>query len=97
MASVRVHPAAEAEYRAALAWYQARSPQATVGFADGFRAGLGLLGATPEVGSLIDDDHRRTQLGRFPYGLVYRYESGVVLVVGVTHDRQLGGGWAGRT
>jgi hypothetical protein len=34
MAEARFHPEAQAEYRAALAWYQARSPQA----ADRFEA-----------------------------------------------------------
>ncbi len=96
MASVTVRVEAEDEYEAALAWYAARSAQAASGFVAAFDAAIEAVAAAPEAYPFCDDDHRRCQLRRYPYALVYRVEQPRVFVVAVPHDRQLGGFWAGR-
>ncbi len=95
MAGVSIHAAAEAEYKAALAWYLARSPRAAVQFEAAVEAALTAIAARPELYPLCDDRHRFCPLG-YPYSLIYRVDGNQVRVVALAHSRRLPGYWAGR-
>jgi plasmid stabilization system protein ParE len=97
VADVTIHPAAEAEYQAALAWFQARSPSAARRFEDAFEKAVEFIGTFPEAAPLCDDRHRYHRLRRYPYGIVYRVDGDQARIVAVTHSSQLPGYWAGRT
>ena len=49
MADLLFHPEAQADYDAAIAWYQARNPQAATRFETEVERTLGLIGANPEM------------------------------------------------
>lgn len=96
MADVTFLPAAEADYRAALAWYGARSARAAAGFEAAVAEGVQRIGADPVLYGLIDDRHRRHPLRRYPYSLIYREEPRSVLVVAAAHSRRSSSFWRGR-
>lgn len=88
MADVTFLPAAEADYQGALAWYRARSSQASSGFESAVAEGVQRIAANPLLYGLMDDRHRRCLLRRYPYSLVYRVESTGIVVVAVAHSRR---------
>jgi plasmid stabilization system protein ParE len=96
VASVLFHPEAQAEYDAALAWYQARSPQAASRFEAEVEHFLGLIETSPELFPSYDDDHRFAVLKRFPYSIVYQVQPGQIYIVAVAHTSRSAGYWQGR-
>jgi plasmid stabilization system protein ParE len=96
MANVSFLPAAEQDYQEALAWYQARSAQAAAGFEAAMEVALQRIADSPEMSPLCDDRHRFYVLRRYPYSIIYRVESGDVLVVAVPHARRSSTYWEGR-
>jgi plasmid stabilization system protein ParE len=96
VANVAFLPAAETDYREALAWYQARSPQAAAGFEAAVEVALRRIADAPEQWALCDDRHRFYVLRRYPYSIIYRVENGDVLVVAVAHARRSATYWHGR-
>jgi plasmid stabilization system protein ParE len=96
MANVSFLPAAEQDYQEALAWYQARSTQAAAGFEAAIEVALQRIGDSPEMSPLCDNRHRFYVLRRYPYSVIYRIESGDVLVVAVAHARRSPTYWQGR-
>jgi plasmid stabilization system protein ParE len=96
VADVVFHPEAQAEYDAARAWYQARSPQTAARFEAEVERVVGLIGASPEMFPSYDDDHRFAVLRRFPYSLIYQVQPTQVFVVAVAHSSRAAGYWQGR-
>ena len=96
MANVLFHPEAQAEYDAAIAWYQSRSPQAARRFEAEVDRVLGLIASGPETFPNYDDEHRFAVLRRFPYSVVYQVQPGQVYVVAVAHSSRSPGYWQGR-
>jgi plasmid stabilization system protein ParE len=96
VADVVFHPEAQAEYAAALAWYQARSPRTATRFENEMGRILGLIGANPEMFPSYDDDHRFAVLRRFPYSVIYQVQPTQVAVVAVAHSSRAAGYWQGR-
>jgi len=97
VANVLFHPEARAEYEAALAWYQSRSPQAAAKFEAEMDRVLGLVSTNPDLFPEYDDDHRFAVLRRYPYSVVYRVQAGQVYVIAVAHSSRSAGYWHGRT
>jgi toxin ParE1/3/4 len=93
---VTIHPAAEAEYETALAWYYERSPQAAERFEAAFDRAIGFIRANPAILPLFDDRHRFVLLKRYPYSLVYRVTGDSVRVVAVAHSKRRSRYWSGR-
>jgi plasmid stabilization system protein ParE len=89
-------PAAEADYRQALAWYQARSPRAAAGFEAAVEDALRRIAGVPEQWPLCDDRHRFYVLRRYPYSIIYRIESGDILVIAVAHSSRSATYWQRR-
>jgi plasmid stabilization system protein ParE len=96
VADVAFLPAAEQDYREALAWYQAGSPQAAAGLEAAMEVALQRVADTPEMWPLCDDRHRFYVLRRYPYSIIYRVEGEGVLVVAVAHSRRSPSFWQGR-
>jgi toxin ParE1/3/4 len=94
---IRFHPDAQAEYQAALAWYQARTPQAADRFEAEMDQVVRSIKTNPFLAPMYDDEHRFSMLRRFPYSVVYRAEPGQILIVAVAHSRRATGYWQGRT
>lgn len=97
MASVALHPSAQREYQAAVAWYQERNQAAARRFVAEVDRILGTIDSQPERYGWYDDEFREAVLLRFPFSVVYRVEeSGDVLVVAVAHASREPGYWQGR-
>jgi plasmid stabilization system protein ParE len=96
VASIVFHPEARAEYLAAVAWYQSRSPQAAARFEVEMDRVLGLIGSSPDVFPLYDDDHRFAVLRRYPYSVVFQVQPQQIFVVAVAHSSRSAGYWQGR-
>jgi plasmid stabilization system protein ParE len=96
VANVAFLPAAEADYQEALAWYQARSPQAAAGFEAAVEVALRAIGHAPERWTFCDDRHRFYGLRRYPYSIIYRVEAGDILVVTIAHSRRSASYWQSR-
>jgi plasmid stabilization system protein ParE len=96
VANVVFLPAARADYRQALAWYQERSPRAAAGFEAAVEVALQRIADAPELWALCDDRHRFYILRRYPYSIVYRIEGEDVLVVAVAHSSRDESYWHGR-
>jgi plasmid stabilization system protein ParE len=90
-------PAADADYRQALAWYRDRSDQAAAGFEAAVEVALRAVGETPDRWTLCDDRHRFYALRRYPYSIIYRVEAESVLVVAVAHASRSVSYWRGRS
>lgn len=96
MANISFLPAADRDYLEALAWFQARSAQAAAGFEAAMGVALQRIADFPEMSPLCDARHRFYVLRRYPYSVIYRIESGDVLVVAVAHARRSPTYWQGR-
>jgi plasmid stabilization system protein ParE len=90
VASVRLLRRAEADLEEAVAWYDARSPQAARRFEGAVIAALQRIAAMPELYAQVDERHRLCPVRRSSYLIVYRYEAGTdeVVVIAVAHAKQ---------
>jgi len=96
VAEVAFHPEAQAEYEAALCWYQERSRRVAARFEAEVGHALSLLDDNPDMFPAYDEDHRFTILRRFPYTLVYHVQGDHVVIVAVAHSYRKPGYWQGR-
>jgi toxin ParE1/3/4 len=93
---IKFLPEADIDYREALVWYEARSTQAAIGFEAAFGVGLTQIAEAPERWTRCDESHRFYSLRRYPFSIVYRIETDMILVVAVAHARRSGTFWKGR-
>ncbi len=96
MANISFHPAAEADYRAALAWYMARGLQTAAKFEAAIQGALQTIADNPDLWPFCDDRHRCYVLRRYPYSIIYRVDGGDVVVIAVPHSRRSSSYWQGR-
>jgi plasmid stabilization system protein ParE len=96
VADILFHPEAQAEYDAAVAWYQARSPWAASRFEAEVERVVGLIGTTPERFPSYDEENRFAVLKRFPYSVIYQVQPGRAYVVAVAHSSRSEGYWQSR-
>jgi toxin ParE1/3/4 len=97
VANTLFHPEAQAEYDAAIAWYQTRRPQAATRFEAEVERVIRLIESRPEMFPNYDEEHRFAVLRRFPYSVVYQVQKEQVYVVAVAHSSRSPGYWQGRT
>ena len=90
------HPEAEAEFLAALLYYNADNEQAGKRFALEVAAALQLVVAFPEAWPILEDGIRRCLVSRFPYALIYRIEAAGIYIHAVTHLSRRPGYWKHR-
>jgi toxin ParE1/3/4 len=96
VADLAFHPEAQAEYDAALAWYQARSLRAAARFEADVERTLTAVQANPQAFPAYDDEHRYAVLRRYPYSVVYLEQPDRILVIAVAHAGRAAGYWQGR-
>lgn len=98
MKPYRFHHEARTEYRAALAWYAARSLDAADGFADAIADGICGIRELPEAWQMWRrrPDVRVRVLRRYPYSIVYAVRGSTILIIAVAHHRRRPGYWKDR-
>jgi plasmid stabilization system protein ParE len=82
------HPEAEAEFRAAIEYYEDRETGLGYDFSLEVLATIRNIMAHPTAWPVMEDDVRRCLVNRFPFGVLYSLESTGVLVVAVMHHRR---------
>lgn len=93
MTPIRFAEDAETEFLAAIAYYD----EVNVGLGDELLSeltdALALLGEKPLLGAPYELDTRRLVLNRFPYSIVYVFETDEVVVLAIAHHRRHPGYW----
>lgn len=95
--SFRFHPDAEAEFLAAVDWYEERSAGLGADFAAEIHDAIQRAVAMPLAWPSLDGEIRRVLANRFPYGVLYARRDGSILVLAVMHLRRRPGYWQDRT
>ncbi|NQU26404.1 MAG: type II toxin-antitoxin system RelE/ParE family toxin [Candidatus Nealsonbacteria bacterium] len=85
MKRVVFHPEAKAELVTAARWYDAQKQGLGRELREEAEAAVSRILAAPEAFGSVRDGERCHQLHRFPYGIVYRVESGRIHIVAVMH------------
>jgi toxin ParE1/3/4 len=93
---VGLHPAAQQELAAAVNLGEEQQRGLGGQLLDEVRRVTRLLGDLPWIGRPLDSRHKRFPLTRFPFGIIYRVDGDLVLVIAVAHRRQLPGYWRTR-
>ena len=94
--SVRLHPDAIAEAKAAYEWYAERNPSAANAFMSELDHAISQIQTSPERCTMHLHDMRKFLLRRFPYGVVYRITESASQVIAVAHGRRRPGYWKTR-
>lgn len=98
MKPYRFHPAALAEYQAAINWYAERSLVAATGLTILVERGIQAVRehplASPTWPGLVDV--RRRILRGYPYSIIYLDEPTEIVIVGVAHNKRRPGYWLQR-
>jgi plasmid stabilization system protein ParE len=79
------HPEAEAEFLAAVDYYEDCEEGLGVDFAVEIQSAIDRAMQNPRAWAALEDDVRRCQTKRFPYGVLYSEEPGGVFVLAVMH------------
>lgn len=91
------HPAAIAEFDAALDYYLLNAgPTISRDFASATLRAIELLLEHPLIGTATRQGTRRLVLQGFPFDLVYRLQGGMVTVLALASHNRRPGYWAGR-
>lgn len=98
MKPYRFHREARVEYRAALAWYAARSLDAADGFDDAITHGIRGIRELPQAWPMWPGrpDVRARVVRRYPYSIVYVVRGPTIVIIAVAHHRRRPGYWMDR-
>lgn len=88
MRTIIIRPAAEADLAAACGWYDQQRPGLGDRFLDAAAVAARFIAEHPEAYQVIHRGTRRAPLHGFPFGLLYRIQPDVIVVVGVFHARR---------
>lgn len=81
-----IEPAAAAEAEAASDYYEAQRTGLGAEFATEFRSCVERVRVSPRAHATFHGRHRRANLQRFPYYIVYDYDGATVIVEAVYHS-----------
>ena len=100
-ALVRFEDEADAEYREAGRWYDARQAGLGIEFFDEVDATVRRILDLPRVGVRVprvprDLPVRRLAVTRFPYHVIYVEPTDVLRILAIAHDRRKPGYWKNR-
>lgn len=96
MVDLEFDPAARAEYREVVAWYQARSPGASARFEAEVQRLMGVIAAYPMMFPNLNNVNRFAKLHHFPYSLIYAIEPDHIMIIAVSHASRKPGYWLDR-
>ena len=79
----RFHPEAEAELNGAVDYYDACQEGLGLSFAREVHAAIDNICGFPHAWTPLSQSTRRCLLRRFPYGVVYQYTGGEIIIIAV--------------
>ena len=97
MVRIEFHPEAVNELEASADWYAEQSPTAAREFALAVDAALNKIRRNPQRFLKIDRRHQSCSVIRYPFQVVYRYESDRIYVVAIAHAKRRSGYWRSRS
>lgn len=89
--------AARQELADAVAYYDAQGHGLGDSFLDEFAAAVARIEEYPEAWPSLSPNTRRCRLRRFPYGLIYRSDGEIILIIAVAHLHREPDYWRGRS
>jgi plasmid stabilization system protein ParE len=79
------HPEAEAEFFAAIDYYEGCGPGLGYDFAIEVHSTIESIRSFPKAWAILEDDLRRCLVRRFPYGIVYSQDGDAIFILAVMH------------
>ena len=79
------HPDAKTEFRAAIDYYEECEPGLGADFAIEVRSTIGHILSFPNAWPTLEENLRRCQVRRFPYGIIYSHDEGLIYILAVMH------------
>ncbi len=93
---LRLRAEAELDLADAALWYEAQSPGLGHQFLDEVLATFSIIAETPLSYQVVHRNTRRALVHRFPFGIYYRVETSVIVVVAVMHGSRNPRRWKSR-
>ncbi len=90
------HPEAEAEFLDAIDYYEECEPGLGYDFAIEVHASIKSILSFPIAWAILEDDIRRCQTKRFPYGIVYSQDGAMIFILAVMHLHRAPDYWKDR-
>lgn len=94
--TVKFHPDARAEVRAARNWYNERSPLSAVAFAHTVNKAIFRISEAPNAFPLAESDTRKFISATVPFNIFYRARDNELVIVAVAHQKRRPGYWSSR-
>ena len=88
--------AAELDLEDACRWYERRDEGLGSAFLRSVQDVLDTIGLYPGIHPVVNNEVRRAEVSRFPYGVIYVIEGDTILVIGVFHNSQDPNQWQAR-
>ena len=79
------HPEAEAEFLAAIDYYEGCEPGLGYDFSIEVHSTIENILSFPKAWPILEEDIRRCLTRRFPYGIVYSQDGDVIFILAVMH------------
>ena len=92
----RFRKEAERELSESASWYESQNPGLGQRFLDQIQIALAGIAERPLLYSQLRPNIRRCSLRRFPFGILYKIEGEMVVVVAVIHGKRNPGRWKNR-
>ena len=89
-------PRAAEEYLEITQYYADIELELGVSFVDHVEAGIERILANPKAWPEVDPGIRRHLIQRFPYGIFFRIDGDLILIVALMHTRRRPGRWRER-
>lgn len=93
---VEYHQGAAADVKAAVTWYQKRSPTAAVNFIEELSRAVDTICEAPQRWPIGKNNTRRFLLWRFPFAVIYAEQKSGIIIWAVAHGSKRPDYWAGR-
>lgn len=94
---VRLRPEAERDLMEAASWYEEQQSGLGHRFLDEVLKTFSAIAETPSLYPIAHRDTRRSLIHRFPFGIYYRVEDEVVVVIAIIHASRDPRTWQRRT
>jgi len=94
---VHIRPEAEADIEEAAAWYEKQYEGLSDEFLDEVLSACETISENPNMYPVVHRHTRRAIIHRFPFGIYYRIEEELIVVVAVMHGSRHPKQWQSRT
>ena len=94
--TVITHAQAEAEFEAAVAYYESCEPRLGAQFRNEMAKTIEWIIANPEILRVRRRGYRRFNMHKFPYYIAYVFRSDALWIVAIAHSHRRPGYWRDR-